>query len=240
MPTRDASGGPRRWSASSYDGRCYAPGAPTARARRPTCGGAASRPAAVVSHKRQVKFFMSGGKAEQRGHPSDQVIRENPASRGTETSAEVLVGPPWRMECGNSCCHRLAPFRRTRPRRRRRRVILQVSKGSKDSVAFLPSLLTDFTRRARATRHRTNARTVPRARPGVRTARLATEADGGWSRWRGRTPGQRPPRARSLLGVEQQGEHGEVGLGVDGLGVELVVGLVIVVGACRRERRGES
>ena len=28
----------------------------------------------------------------------DQVIRENPASRGTETSAEVLVGPPWRME----------------------------------------------------------------------------------------------------------------------------------------------
>ena len=25
---------------------------------------------------------------------SDQVIRENPASRGTETSAEVLVGPP--------------------------------------------------------------------------------------------------------------------------------------------------
>ena len=29
---------------------------------------------------------------------SDQVIRENPASRGTEASAEVLVGPPWRME----------------------------------------------------------------------------------------------------------------------------------------------
>ena len=28
---------------------------------------------------------------------SDQVIRENPASRGTETSAEVLVGPPGRM-----------------------------------------------------------------------------------------------------------------------------------------------
>ena len=24
--------------------------------------------------------------------------RENPASRGTETSAEVLVGPPWQME----------------------------------------------------------------------------------------------------------------------------------------------
>ena len=28
----------------------------------------------------------------------DQVIRGSPASRGTETSAEVLVGPPWRME----------------------------------------------------------------------------------------------------------------------------------------------
>ena len=27
-----------------------------------------------------------------------EVIRENPANRGTETSAEVLVGPPWRME----------------------------------------------------------------------------------------------------------------------------------------------
>ena len=27
----------------------------------------------------------------------NQVISENPASRGTETSAEVLVGPPWRM-----------------------------------------------------------------------------------------------------------------------------------------------
>ena len=27
---------------------------------------------------------------------SDEVIRENPASRGTETSAEVLVGPPVR------------------------------------------------------------------------------------------------------------------------------------------------
>ena len=36
---------------------------------------------------------------------TDQVIREDPAvrsscvrGRGTETSAEVLVGPPWRME----------------------------------------------------------------------------------------------------------------------------------------------
>ena len=25
-------------------------------------------------------------------------LAENPASRGTETSAVVLVGPPWRME----------------------------------------------------------------------------------------------------------------------------------------------
>jgi hypothetical protein len=33
-----------------------------------------------------------------RANFSDQVIRENPANRGTETSAEVLVGPPWRME----------------------------------------------------------------------------------------------------------------------------------------------
>ena len=30
----------------------------------------------------------------RRGSAGDQVIRENPASRGTETSAEVLVGPP--------------------------------------------------------------------------------------------------------------------------------------------------
>ena len=29
---------------------------------------------------------------------SDLVIIENPANRGTETSAEVLVSPPWRME----------------------------------------------------------------------------------------------------------------------------------------------
>ena len=28
-----------------------------------------------------------------------QVIRENPASRGTETSAEDRVGPPGRMVC---------------------------------------------------------------------------------------------------------------------------------------------
>ena len=29
---------------------------------------------------------------------SDEVIREDPANRGTETSAEVLVGPPWRIK----------------------------------------------------------------------------------------------------------------------------------------------
>ena len=33
---------------------------------------------------------------------SDEVIRENPASRGTEASAEGLVGPPWRMESTES------------------------------------------------------------------------------------------------------------------------------------------
>ena len=35
---------------------------------------------------------------------SDQVIRENPASRGTETSAEVLVGPPWRAGSAGGWC----------------------------------------------------------------------------------------------------------------------------------------
>ena len=50
------------------------------------------------------KWVARGGKKKfshcwQKSPPpaSDQVIRENPASRGTETSAEVLVGPPWRM-----------------------------------------------------------------------------------------------------------------------------------------------
>ena len=37
----------------------------------------------------------------------DQVIRENPASRGTDASAEVLVGPPWRMvpNAGQQQCY---------------------------------------------------------------------------------------------------------------------------------------
>ena len=40
------------------------------------------------------------GALKRTGRPTttDQLIRENPASRGTETSAENLVGPPWRME----------------------------------------------------------------------------------------------------------------------------------------------
>ena len=45
--------------------------------------------------------FASGGRRRvrvQRTRPLTViVIRENPASRGTETSAEVLVGPPGRM-----------------------------------------------------------------------------------------------------------------------------------------------
>ena len=40
---------------------------------------------------------LTGHRVPTVSDTSDQVIRENPASRGTETSAEVLVGPPWRM-----------------------------------------------------------------------------------------------------------------------------------------------
>jgi hypothetical protein len=39
---------------------------------------------------------------DRRPQTGDQVIRENPASRGTEASAEVLVGPPWRMVESNA------------------------------------------------------------------------------------------------------------------------------------------
>jgi hypothetical protein len=35
-------------------------------------------------------------------HHGDQVIRENPASRGTEASAEVLVGPKKKKKKKNS------------------------------------------------------------------------------------------------------------------------------------------
>ena len=50
-------------------------------------------------NSRVVYYFrIRGGYPCNANSVSDQVIRENPASRGTETSAEVLVGPPWRME----------------------------------------------------------------------------------------------------------------------------------------------
>jgi hypothetical protein len=54
--------------------------------------------------RRSVAARWTSGLAREgsSGHPENcdqiRVIRENPASRGTETSAEVLVGPPWRME----------------------------------------------------------------------------------------------------------------------------------------------
>jgi hypothetical protein len=38
--------------------------------------------------------YKDGTKQTTKQLTGDQVIRENPASRGTETSAEVLVGPP--------------------------------------------------------------------------------------------------------------------------------------------------
>ena len=45
-----------------------------------------------------------------------QVIRGNPASRGTETSAEVLIGPPWRMvsNAGQQQWYGVYPWRRVR------------------------------------------------------------------------------------------------------------------------------
>ena len=48
----------------------------------------------------------------------DQVIRENPASRGTETSAEVLVGPPGRMvsNAGPQQWYRAVTCLRRRPK----------------------------------------------------------------------------------------------------------------------------
>ena len=42
---------------------------------------------------RLVKGSEDGHRASYPGS-GDQVIRENPANRGTEASAEVLVGPP--------------------------------------------------------------------------------------------------------------------------------------------------
>jgi hypothetical protein len=49
-----------------------------------------------TAHK--ARFGLARVKWQQPTFEDDQMIRENPASRGTETSAEVLVGPPWRME----------------------------------------------------------------------------------------------------------------------------------------------
>ena len=46
-----------------------------------------------------VAFVAVAGRRYTYTVCTDQVIRENPANRGTETSAEVLVGPPWRTVC---------------------------------------------------------------------------------------------------------------------------------------------
>ena len=51
-------------------------------------GGDASQPHANLHEGGHERAFVL---------LSEQVIRETPASRGTETSAEELVGPPWRM-----------------------------------------------------------------------------------------------------------------------------------------------
>ena len=69
----------RRWRRFAGGGRRLRWGAPEARRRRGK--------AAAVDVKKDVCLI-------NRDLSGDQVIRENPASRGTETSAEVLVGPP--------------------------------------------------------------------------------------------------------------------------------------------------
>ena len=65
-------------------------------------GGAALRGRGCLQRTTLVIFFAKEEEEEEKVAQavndivsSDQVIRENPASRGTETSAEVLVGPPW-------------------------------------------------------------------------------------------------------------------------------------------------
>ena len=45
-------------------------------------------------HRQKILSVRPGGWCRTPVQSSDQVIRENPASRGTEASAEVLVGPP--------------------------------------------------------------------------------------------------------------------------------------------------
>ena len=60
---------------------------------RPPCSQAIQRgrfgPSGLLGEEATQQLYMRSG---------DQVIRGNPASRGTEKSAEDLVGPPWRME----------------------------------------------------------------------------------------------------------------------------------------------
>ena len=58
--------------------------------------GGAQQPLACLWHRGRWELPLADETPAVR--VSDQVIRENPANRGTETSAEVLVGPPWRME----------------------------------------------------------------------------------------------------------------------------------------------
>ena len=56
-----------------------------------------TRDGSILQNGRVHKVF--GHMGGRTGHKSDQVIRENPASRGTGTSAEGLVGPPGRGWC---------------------------------------------------------------------------------------------------------------------------------------------
>ena len=91
--SRSASAARRATSSIPPDARCISAAVPTRRARAlALCSDCSS--AALI---RVIENPAS--EQELRTH-GDQVIRENPASRGKpgETSAEVLVGPPWRME----------------------------------------------------------------------------------------------------------------------------------------------
>ena len=51
-----------------------------------------------MPEERRILLLFLRGAESGGGGLLDQVIREKPANRGTEASAEVLVGPPWRME----------------------------------------------------------------------------------------------------------------------------------------------
>jgi hypothetical protein len=59
-------------------------------------GGALSARAPSEGANRELEATKKRRKDEE--NPGDQGDQGHPASRGTETSAEVLVGPPWRME----------------------------------------------------------------------------------------------------------------------------------------------